>query len=76
MSKVICDFQDKDREFLEEFEKELRSLTGMVEEMFVTTPAILLSPIYREMMAEKARHVHRMQTRLVIDNPGEPLCKK
>ena len=76
-SKRICDTQKEDIEFLSKFEGDLEMLTGMVEEMFVQTPSVLLSPVMRQLIIDKARDVKKMHEnlryRLVIDNPGEPL---
>jgi hypothetical protein len=76
-TKRTCDVQDEDIEFLKKFEEEISSLSGMVEEMIVETPAILLSPVMRKLLVEKARLVaamhDRVRYRLCIDNPGEPL---
>lgn len=76
-NKQICDVQPEDVEFLKNFEDELRMLTGMIEEMFVTNSVCLLSPVMRDLMIEKGRKVEsmhdRLRHRLVIDNPGRPL---
>jgi hypothetical protein len=76
-SKRICDTNAEDYKFLEKFEDELDMLTGMCAEMLETNKVLLLSPVMREMLAEKAKLVASMRRKLmfklVVDNPCEPL---
>ena len=79
-TKVTCEYQDGDDKWLREFEHEIEMLTGMVEEAFVENKVYLLSPVMREMMANKGQKVRKMLDRvrayLYVDNLGEPLATK
>jgi hypothetical protein len=39
-----CHETDEDRQFLAGFQTDVDMLTGMIDEMFVRTPVVLLSP--------------------------------
>jgi hypothetical protein len=79
MSKGSIDWQEGDNEYIGQFHHNVDMLTGMVKEMMVTTPSMVLSPVLREMLVEKAAQVEkqswRIKThgRLRVDNLGEPL---
>ena len=77
MTQRICSVQEGDCKFVKTFEEELEMLVGMVDEMFTTTPSTLLSPVLRRLIVEKAllvKQLHgKIQGRIVVDNPGEPL---
>ena len=73
--KQTIDTSVSDREFVANFDKQLAMLTGMVEEMFVENKHCLLSPVMRQLMADKGREVNairqKLAGRLCADNPGE-----
>jgi hypothetical protein len=72
-----CDCHPSDEKYLEKFQEELNMLTGMVREMLVENKQLLLSPVMRKMLEDKAALVRSMhlplRNKLVVDNPGTPL---
>ena len=76
-SKRICDVNTHDEKFAETFLHQVNSLSEMVIEMMEDNKGLVLSPVFRRMLADKAREVENMRAkltyRLVIDNPGDPL---
>lgn len=79
MARRTVDVQDGDGEWVAEFERQIGSLAGMVEEMFVTSPSLVLSQIFRELVRDKGRQVAAMlakvKGRIAVDNLGSPLGK-
>lgn len=75
--KQTVDTSVSDREFVKKLEKRIETLAGMVIEAVKENPQYLLSPIMREMLAEKAVEVQilmrKVKGRIVVDNPGENL---
>lgn len=76
-TKRTCDVCSEDLAFVERFNEQVRMLTGMVKEMVVDEPRVLLSPVMRRLLADKAAEVESLHAplrhRMVVDNPGEPL---
>lgn len=68
---------EADRKYIREFENLVATLVGLVIEAHEITPAMLLSPNVRKVLAEKAkqvgRHLGPIRTRLVADNLNEDL---
>lgn len=64
-----------DRKYIENFERQVDMLCGMVKEMFTENKVMLLSPVLRELIANKGREVDEMRKqlhgRLCADNLGE-----
>ena len=77
--RITCDVQDGDREWTKRFEEALSDLVGLVEESFESKPVVLLSPVLRKMVRDKARQVgamyQKISGRIVVDNPIGPLSK-
>jgi len=78
MVRTCIEYNREDTAFLEKFQEELLTLTGLIEETFVQNPVILLQPVYRKMLIDKARAVEAMHAairkhKLFIDNPCDPL---
>jgi hypothetical protein len=79
MSRRTCDIQNGDEKWVEEFEHQIDMLCGMVHEMMVEDKVMLLSPVMRELLIEKAKLVlekaRLVRRRIVIDNLGPPLSE-
>jgi len=77
--KNICDVQQGDAVWVRDFEHDIEMLCGMVQEAFVENKLYLLSPVLRELMAEKGRKVagklSSVKGRLHVDNSGNPLSE-
>lgn len=75
----VCDIQDGDEAWVAKFEDEIQMLTGMVLEMMEENRQLVLSPVMRRLLADKARlvdQIHgKVRGRIVVDNPAEPLQK-
>lgn len=82
MTKIhgSIDYNDGDQDYVRQFNDQVHLVTGAVVEMMLENPAILLSPVFRKMVANEARNLEAMRlvldNRLVIDNPGDPLSEK
>lgn len=80
MKKITCDIQDGDEAWTDAFVKDIEMLCGLTQEMFEENKVLLLSPIFRDLIAAKGRDVaDRLKTakhRLYIDNPGKPLTPR
>lgn len=76
---IHCDTCDEDQAFLEKYNEQVDMLYGMVQEMVRESTHLLLSPVMRRMLAEKADEVQSMhrplRMRLRIDNPCDPITK-
>lgn len=72
----ICSVHSDDVIFLQQFNDQLQMLTAMVKEMLVEEPKLLLSPVMRKALANKAAEVESLHAPLrqylVADNPGQP----
>jgi hypothetical protein len=77
LRRRICETGPEDEQFLNNFSEQVAMLTGMVKEIIEEEPRMLLSPVMRRMLADKAREVESLHAplrgRLVVDNPGQPL---
>lgn len=66
----------EDVEYLDKLEHQIEMLTGMVIEMVKEHPSYLLSPVMRELLADKAVLVKGMMDQvhnhLCADNLGDP----
>lgn len=75
--RIAINFNEEDSAYLERFEDNLEMLCGMVTEMFEVDTRLLLSPVMRRLLVEKAELVGRLhgplRYRLRVDNPGPPL---
>jgi hypothetical protein len=75
--KRTLDTSQADCRFVEEFERQVAMLAGMVHEAIEVTPTYLRSPIMRKLLSDKAREVagllRPLRGRLAADNPGEDL---
>lgn len=75
--RITIDTSTEDITFIETFKKDLEMLTGMCNEMFVENKVMLLSPVLRELLSDKAVVVKnkfdKIKWRLYVDNPGENL---
>ena len=69
----------QDKEFLRQFNEDVYSLAGCVIEMLETTPSLVLSPVLRKLVLDKAKDVQAqhgpLKMHLCVDNPGDPLTK-
>lgn len=76
---IHCETCDEDEDFLNEYQKAVEMLYGMVIEMMTENPATVLSPLFRKMLADKAREVKSMHDPLSlymrVDNLGNPIKK-
>lgn len=66
-----------DRQYIEQFEFQVDMLIGLVLEAVEISPAMLLSPVIRQLLVEKAKQVRSMfdtiKRRIAVDNPGDDL---
>lgn len=71
--RQTVDTSVSDREYVASFIRSVEQLANMTLEMFVTNPAMILSPTMRELMVEKTKLVEsrriKLSGRLVADNP-------
>lgn len=76
-TRRICNVHAEDVKFLAKFNEQLQMLTGMVKEIIEDEPRMILSPVMRRMLADKAKEVESLHAplrqRLCVDNPGKPL---
>ncbi len=76
-TRRTCDVCQADLKFLERFNEQVQMLTGMVKEIIEDEPRMILSPVMRRMLADKAKEVESLHAplrqRLCVDNPGKPL---
>ena len=76
-TRRICDVHPDDVKLLERFNEQVQMLTGMIKEIIEDEPRMLLSPVMRRMLSDKAKEVESLHSplrmRLCVDNPGEPL---
>jgi ribosomal protein L13 len=74
------DIQDGDDAWVEKFTKDIDDVCGMIEEAFERNPAMLLSPVIRGMLREKAKELEKklevVRGRVCVDNPSIPLNNK
>lgn len=77
MTQRIIDVQEGDPAWVAKFESDIRNLCGLVEEAFETNKLILLSPVFRELIRDRARQLESklniVRNRLCVDNIGDPL---
>jgi len=75
--KRHIDYYAEDTVFLADFEKQVETLTGLVTEMLETNKVLVLSPVMREMVVDKAKEVlsklNAVKWKLCVDNLNEPL---
>jgi hypothetical protein len=75
--RITLDIQEGDEAWRDALIKEIEDLCGMVHEAFVENRVILLSPVIRGIIADKAQSVKKgmdkVYGRIHIDNPGNPL---
>lgn len=74
----MLDSQEGDREFLDNYEEQVKMLAGLVIEAVEENPQYLLSPILRKVMIDKAKEVQRIRSKfageeIYVDNCGTPL---
>lgn len=71
--RQTVDTSESDREYVREFENDVAMLCGMVQEMFIENKAMLLSPVLRDLIIEKAARtqvkLRKLQNKLAADNP-------
>lgn len=71
------DYQHGDLEVLNAYREQIRQVVGLIEEVFVTNRAALLSPVIREIVANAGAKLGKMHSqisvKLIVDNPGTPL---
>lgn len=76
-TRRMCDVCHADLKLLERFNEQVQMLTGMVKEIIEDEPRMILSPVMRRMLADKAKEVESLHAplrqRLCVDNPGKPL---
>lgn len=77
MRQLMVDESEQDSAYVEKFAKELEMLTGIVHELLVDEPRMILSPVMRQLLIDKAKSVKAlfgpMKGRIHVDNPSEPL---
>ena len=65
---------EQNRKFVEEYQNDTNILCGLVVEMIETNPQTLLSPIFRQLLLDRAKLVKKKHGKLVrklfVDNPG------
>ena len=83
MMRQTVEFQDGDRDAVEAFMENVKTTCGLVEEMLVTNPTYVLSPVLRDMLRDKARELDGMRLAikahtggLAVDNLGKPLAEQ
>jgi hypothetical protein len=73
------DEQPEDVKFLKQFNDDVDSLAGCVIEMLETTPQMVLSPVMRKLIVDKAKEVKAqhgpLKLHLCVDNPSKPLTR-
>jgi hypothetical protein len=71
------DYHESDDKFLKQFEYELDLLAGAIIEGLEEDPKVLLSPIWRKMIARQAKLIKAYRSQvlniLCVDNLGKPL---
>lgn len=71
------DYNPEDVQYLDRFSDELAMLTAMVREILVDEPKLLLSPVMRRVLSDKAALVESLHSPLrkllAVDNLGDPL---
>jgi len=76
-TRRYCDVCQADVKFLERFNDQVAMLTGMVQEIIEGEPQMILSPVMRRLLVDKAKEVESLHAplrrRLCVDNPGNPL---
>ena len=77
MRRLIIDESTEDVAYVQHFAEQLDMLIGMVNEILVDNPQMLLSPVMRNLLSEKAKNVKSiwrpMKGRIHVDNPCQPL---
>jgi hypothetical protein len=77
MRTLKVDESLEDAAYVESYVEGVEHLCGLVVEMFGDHPVTLLSPVFRQMILDKAQQVQRQHRKLVgrlhVDNPGDPL---
>lgn len=77
MKKRIIDYHESDEKWIERFNDEIRKLSGIVLEAVRDNPAMLLSPICREILVDRALALEEMRKQVIhklcVDNLNEPL---
>lgn len=75
--KITAEFSPSDRDYLNRYREVVGQLAQLVIEIMTTEQQLLLSPIFRQILLEKARELDGMhqeiRAKLVVDNPGRPL---
>lgn len=78
--KATIEFTKSDADYLNAYKQAVELLYGVVIEMLTTERTVLLSPVFREIVLDKAREVeqkHRaIHVMLCVDNPAKPLGAK
>jgi hypothetical protein len=73
LANRICEQTEGGNKILKDFMDSVHSLAGMTVEMFEENKTILLSPIFRELILDKAKLVRelqfKVQHRVAIDYP-------
>ncbi len=75
--RQTIDVQPGDRDWVDEFAKQIDMLASMAIEMMETNRSTVLSQVFRQMLAEKAKlvlgMVQKVKPFLCVDNLHEPL---
>ncbi len=64
MSQRIIDQNEQGQALLAEYLEEVRMVSGMVEEAFVTNPTYLLSPYMRKAIADRGKKLQELHLNL------------
>lgn len=82
--KYMVDTSDADRQFVLVFMEDVKMLAGIVREMVEEDSRLLLSPVMRQLLIDKAKDVQQRWSAispypLFVDNPGAdltPNCRR
>ena len=76
--QIVCEVQDGDDAWVKAFLEDVRGLAESVDEIMGSESRLLLSPVFRNLVRDKAQKVRAGLTTLglrhvVVDNLGKPL---
>lgn len=77
MLQARIEYNEEDKKFLDDYKIAVDELSKLVIEVFEKNQGLLLTPVFRELVAKKAHEVKRsheiIHRHLMVDNPGTPL---
>jgi len=77
MIKLQIEYNESDPSFVIEYQNRVNQLSAVIIEMMEKNPALILSPVFRELMVEKAKELDKYNAKvygkLHVDNSFAPL---